>query len=175
MGEHVELVSELERLVASHPLREHLHAQLMTALYRSGRQVDALGAFQRARNVLVTQIGVEPGRELRDLELAVLRQAPELEAVPPAGGPRARLVAPLGAGANGSPTVDVGGPVAPAPLARPGRSGLGERLRPGRRRTQLVGAACGIAVLATACTVSLVIAATRARPPVGGGGRRAFE
>ncbi|HXR22305.1 MAG TPA: AfsR/SARP family transcriptional regulator, partial [Acidimicrobiales bacterium] len=161
LGEHLELVSELERLVAAHPLREHLHAQLMIALYRSGRQVDALGAFQRARNVLVAQVGVEPGRELRELELAVLRQTPELDAVPPVGRSSAGLLVPLEATIGVPPPLELAGFVAPGPPAR--RPPGGERggvLRGGSRRRRLVGGACAIAVVATACTVPLVIAAT---------------
>ena len=82
LGRHRELVSELQAAAAADPFREHLHAQLMTALYRSGRQADSLAAFKRARDLLVNQLGVEPGRELRDLERAVLTQAPELELSP---------------------------------------------------------------------------------------------
>ena len=66
------LVGELRRLVAEHPLRERLHAQLMLALYRNGRQADALEAYRRARDVLVERLGIEPGRELRDLQRSIL-------------------------------------------------------------------------------------------------------
>jgi WD40 repeat protein/DNA-binding SARP family transcriptional activator len=79
-GRHREIVSELEALVTEDPLRERLHAQLMLALYRSGRQADALEAYRRARTALVEAIGVEPGPELRRLQEAVLRQDPSLEA-----------------------------------------------------------------------------------------------
>ena len=74
-----ELVGELEQLVARHPLRERLWGQLMVALYRSGRQADALRAFQRARAVLIDELGIEPGPELRRLEAAVLAQDPALD------------------------------------------------------------------------------------------------
>jgi DNA-binding SARP family transcriptional activator len=74
LGRHVELVSELEALVDAHPLRERPRAQLMLALYRSGRQTDALAAYRRARETLVEELGIEPGRELRELEAAILRQ-----------------------------------------------------------------------------------------------------
>jgi len=77
-GRHRELVGELERLAAEHPLRERLHEQLMLALYRSGRQADALAAYRRAREVLVEEIGVEPGPDLRELHAAMLRQDPSL-------------------------------------------------------------------------------------------------
>ena len=73
------LVAELESLVASHEFRERLWAQLMLALYRSGRQHDALGAYRRARVTLVEQLGLEPGRQLRALEAAVLEQDPALD------------------------------------------------------------------------------------------------
>jgi DNA-binding SARP family transcriptional activator len=79
LGHDRELVSELEMAIADNPFREHLQAQLMTALYRSGRQADALAVFQRARERLVDKLGVEPGRELRELERAVLEQAPALD------------------------------------------------------------------------------------------------
>ena len=67
-------VAELEGLVAEHPLSESLHGQLMLALYRSGRQADALEAYRCARSTLVEQIGVEPGPQLRRLHEAILRQ-----------------------------------------------------------------------------------------------------
>ena len=78
-GRHRELVAELEALVAEHPLSERLHGQLMLALYRSGRQADALEAYRRARATLVEQIGVEPGPELRGLHEAILRQDASLD------------------------------------------------------------------------------------------------
>ena len=73
-GRHRELIGELEALVAAHPLSERLHAQRMLALYRSGRQAEALAAYRHARRVLVEEIGVEPGAELRGLHDAILRQ-----------------------------------------------------------------------------------------------------
>ncbi len=78
-GRHREVLGELETLVARDPLREGLHAQRMLALYRSGRQAQALQAFRQARSALVEQIGVEPGPELRELHDAILRQDPELD------------------------------------------------------------------------------------------------
>jgi WD40 repeat protein/DNA-binding SARP family transcriptional activator len=80
LARHSELVGELEGLVAEHPLRERLWAQLMVALYRSGRQADALAAFQRARERLVEELGIEPGAELRELEVQVLAQDVRLAA-----------------------------------------------------------------------------------------------
>jgi len=83
-GLHGAVIGELDALVAAHPLREKLHAQRMLALYRSGRQSEALEAYAGARSGLVDQIGVEPGPELRRLQEAVLAQDPALElAAPP--------------------------------------------------------------------------------------------
>jgi YVTN family beta-propeller protein len=79
LGEHTQLVSELEGLVHEHPLRERLIAQLMLALYRSGRQADALDRYRVARGRLVEELGLEPGRELQQLERAILSQDPGLE------------------------------------------------------------------------------------------------
>jgi WD40 repeat protein/DNA-binding SARP family transcriptional activator len=78
-GRHGELVAELETLTAQHPLREALWGNLMTALYRSGRQADALAAYRRARSLLVGELGIEPSAELRRLEAQVLRQDPALD------------------------------------------------------------------------------------------------
>ncbi len=78
LGRGAELVGELERLVAAEPLRERLWAQLMLALYRSGRQADALGAYRRARQTLVSELGIEPGPELRELERRILAHDPAL-------------------------------------------------------------------------------------------------
>jgi predicted ATPase len=82
LGLHAELVGELEMLVEEHPLREHLHGQLMLALYRCGRQADALTAYQNARQVLVEQMAVEPNAQLRQLQQAILRQDSSLDAPP---------------------------------------------------------------------------------------------
>jgi DNA-binding SARP family transcriptional activator/class 3 adenylate cyclase len=84
---HAGLIGELEALVAEHPLRERLRAQLMLALYRSGRQAEALAVYQDARRVLVEELGLEPSRALQDVEQAILRHDPALdlavEAPPP--------------------------------------------------------------------------------------------
>jgi len=79
LGRHRELVAELEGLVREQPLRERLWAQLMLALYRSGRQADALLAYQRARSVLVEELGIDPGADLRRLQAAILAQDPGLD------------------------------------------------------------------------------------------------
>jgi DNA-binding SARP family transcriptional activator/streptogramin lyase len=83
VGRHRELVPELRRLVQEHPLRERFHAQLMLALYRAGRQAEALAAYRDAHRRLRDELGVEPAPELRDLERAILQQDPAL-APPPA-------------------------------------------------------------------------------------------
>jgi YVTN family beta-propeller protein len=79
LGEHARLVAELDAIVDEHPHRERLIAQLMLALYRSGRQVDALESYRVARQRLVDELGLEPGRDLQELERAVLAQDPALE------------------------------------------------------------------------------------------------
>jgi WD40 repeat protein/DNA-binding SARP family transcriptional activator len=83
LGRHAELVGELEALIAAHPYRERLRAQLMLALYRCDRQADALETYQNARRTLVDELGIEPGERLRELERAVLAQDPALAAAPP--------------------------------------------------------------------------------------------
>ena len=91
LGRHGELVGELETLIAEHPYRERLRAQLMLALYRSDRQADALQAYQDTRATLVEHLGIEPGERLRRLERAILVQDPSLQLAaadpPEAAGP----------------------------------------------------------------------------------------
>jgi predicted ATPase/DNA-binding SARP family transcriptional activator len=79
-GRHADLIAELEWLVADEPLRERLRCQLIVALYRAGRQADALEAYRDARRRLIEELGVEPGPELRGLEGAILRQDAALAA-----------------------------------------------------------------------------------------------
>jgi predicted ATPase/DNA-binding SARP family transcriptional activator len=74
LGESTSLLDELERLLRDHPYQEHLWAQLMLALYRAGRQADALATYQRARRVLDAELGIDPGPELQSLEAQILRQ-----------------------------------------------------------------------------------------------------
>jgi DNA-binding SARP family transcriptional activator/pimeloyl-ACP methyl ester carboxylesterase len=81
---HATLVGDIEKLVGDYPLRERLWAQLMLALYRSGRQAEALRAYERVRATLRDELGVEPSRELRDLNMAMLEQSPDLDREPPA-------------------------------------------------------------------------------------------
>jgi eukaryotic-like serine/threonine-protein kinase len=87
-GRHPDTISELETLVAEHPLRERFRAQLMLGLYRAGRQAEALDAYQAARRTLLDELGIEPRPELRELQQAILRQDPALDAA--AAAPDAR-------------------------------------------------------------------------------------
>jgi DNA-binding SARP family transcriptional activator len=92
LGHHGQLVPELEKLVAEHPLREPFWSQLMLALYRAGRRADALAAYQTARRHLAGEVGLEPGEALQSLHYAILTADPALgvSATPP------RLVANQG-------------------------------------------------------------------------------
>jgi DNA-binding SARP family transcriptional activator/streptogramin lyase len=117
LGREAALVTELESLVAEHPYRERLRTQLMLALYRSGRQADALDAYQAGRRVLQDDLGLEPGNELRDLEAAILRQDEALSpplpvpAVTPGQPPPSRRLtrrAVIVAGAGGLAAVALG-------------------------------------------------------------------
>jgi DNA-binding SARP family transcriptional activator/tetratricopeptide (TPR) repeat protein len=90
LGRHGELVAELRRLAAEHPLREHVRAQLMLACYRCGHQAAALEVYRDARAVLAEELGVEPGRELRELHQKILTGDAGL-AVPEPGGGTVRL------------------------------------------------------------------------------------
>jgi ABC-type transport system substrate-binding protein/DNA-binding SARP family transcriptional activator/streptogramin lyase len=99
LGSHADVVSELGLLIAAHPLRERLYQLLMIALYRSGRQAEALAVYQSARSVLVQEIGIEPGPGLRQVERAILEQDASLEPSPAA----ARRHAPGGGDARPPP------------------------------------------------------------------------
>jgi DNA-binding SARP family transcriptional activator len=99
-GRHTELVGELETLAAEYPLRERPRALHMLALYRSGRQADALAAYRMARATLVDELGIEPGGALQELERAILQHHPALDLGPPRrresmSGARVSLVAAL--------------------------------------------------------------------------------
>jgi DNA-binding SARP family transcriptional activator/class 3 adenylate cyclase len=95
LGRHVGAVGELERLVAAHPHRERLRASLLLALYRSGRQAEALDAYQGARTILVEELGIEPTRSLRALHQAILTQDPVLDMPVSAPPPPSPAVAPV--------------------------------------------------------------------------------
>ena len=111
-GRHVELVGELEALVVRHPTLEHFWFQLATALYRSGRQADALDALARLRRTLADELGIDPSPQLRELEESLLRQAPSLsvKATEPPTSPSVvrderRVVTALAADLVGSTTL----------------------------------------------------------------------
>ena len=93
LGRHEAVVVELERLVALHPFDEGLRVQLMLALYRSGRQTDALAVYRDARRALTTELGLEPGEDLRLLEQRILAHDPSLR--PPGAPMAARRAGPL--------------------------------------------------------------------------------
>jgi DNA-binding SARP family transcriptional activator len=139
VGQHRELVPELETLIGESPYRERFHAQLMLALYRSGRQADALAAFARAHALLAGELGVEPGRELREMQRAVLVQAPELE---PAGASTSRRL----------------GRMADQPTAPGGPPATGVVRRRGRRAWRWAAAAAAL-VLAIAVIVPVLLTA----------------
>ncbi len=115
LGGHAALVGELETLIAEHPLRERMRSQLMLALYRSGRQAEALEAYDSARTLLVEQLGLEPSPALAELQQAILRQEGALEAQP--SGPKGAVLeakppeAPPGQARRPGP--DSAGPSAP--------------------------------------------------------------
>ncbi|MEV6159700.1 AfsR/SARP family transcriptional regulator [Nonomuraea sp. NPDC052129] len=81
LGQDLQLVPELTDLSRQHPLHEQVHAQLMLALYRAGRQGEALAVYQRLRRTLVDELGIHPSQPLRELEVAVLRQDPILDPI----------------------------------------------------------------------------------------------
>jgi predicted ATPase/DNA-binding SARP family transcriptional activator/Tfp pilus assembly protein PilF len=91
-GRHSELVGELEELVVAHPYREGLRAHLILALYRAGRQSDALAAYQAMRKRLVEELGIDPKPELQELERRILVQDPSLAAPARPPGPQTDLV-----------------------------------------------------------------------------------
>src|SRR3954447_11512667 len=123
LGRHDDLVGELDVLVAQHPLRERLYAQQMLALYRSGRQADALRAYHRARTSLVDELALEPGPALQRLERGILNHDPSLQT--PAGT----------AHRNGVET-----PAAP--------DARDEQRRPRKTRRVVIGLALGLALAA---------------------------
>ena len=99
-GRHAELVPELEQLISEHRLREHLRGQLMLALYRSGRQAEALAVYQAARETLVDELGIEPGTALQQLQHAILQHDPSLDTTVEVSTPdRSILVVPSEPGA----------------------------------------------------------------------------
>jgi DNA-binding SARP family transcriptional activator len=111
VGEHGAVIGELQRLVAQEPLREQLWGHLMLALYRAGRQADALAAYQRCRQTLADELGIDPSPALRQIQLDVLQQSRSLDWTPPdrepaaSGGPAAGTSEEQRAIARGAPFV----------------------------------------------------------------------
>ena len=142
LGRHDALTAELERLVGDYPLRERLHGQLMLALYRCGRQADALAAYRRVRDLLAAELGIDPGEPLRRLHASVLAHDPALD------WDGSRPAAPEGRPAGvGTPA-----PRPPGPRLTAGRRELDwVRRRP--RRLLAVGSA--LAVAAAVCIIAV--------------------
>ena len=143
LGRHHELVAELEPLVAAAPFRERARAQLMLALYRCGRQTDALQVFQSGRKALVEEVGIEPGPALKQLERQILNQEPSLQVAAEAPSPTPVEEAPTTplpgvGGALGSPELGEERKVATILFADViGSTELGEQLDPERLRALL--------------------------------------
>ncbi|HST25066.1 MAG TPA: AfsR/SARP family transcriptional regulator [Gaiellaceae bacterium] len=158
LGEHGRLVGELEPLVAEEPLRESLRGLLMLALYRSGRQAEALARYREGRRLLVEELGIEPGPALQELERAILRQDPGLREPQPAERPARGPV--IGAGARLGPLL--------APLCADGRELLLVELAPDgselpRLAAELEQARAATPAARTACFTSTAPAADLAR------------
>jgi ABC-type sugar transport system substrate-binding protein/DNA-binding SARP family transcriptional activator len=138
LGRHEQALGELGILVREHPLRERLRAQQMLALYRAGRQADALDAYAEARRTLVDDLGIEPSEALQRLQQAILRHDPALEA-------------PMGTAAIN------GAALAPAPAEDAARAALAPPSRPRRRvfRRRYLALAGLVAVAAVAVSLAL--------------------
>jgi YVTN family beta-propeller protein len=156
LGRHDALTAELEQLVAEHPLRERLHGQLMLALYRCGRQAEALAAYRRARDLLAGELGIDPGEPLRHLHASVLAHDPALDWSD--GRETVGEVHPAGAS---SPALS------PAPQPRRPRPATVSRLLGwGRRRGHRLLVA-GLALVVIAAAVIVVVARPWAGGPAG--------
>jgi SARP family transcriptional regulator, regulator of embCAB operon len=107
LGEGATLVALLEDVVAAHPMREQLRGHLMVALYRAGRQADALAVYREGRDLLAEELGIDPGPELQELEQRILRQDPDLRV--------ARSVRTPSGTVTERPAVEVPDPTAPVP------------------------------------------------------------
>lgn len=132
LGRHVAAVAELERIVDEHPLRERFTAQLMLALYRAGRQADALRAYERMRRHLLDELGLDPSPDLAKLESSILAHDPSLAA--PGGDAIGAPAAPASPTSPAAPAVTKGPATTGAPLAG---SLIGTAAAPGRSPVQL--------------------------------------
>ena len=156
LGRHDALTSELEHLVAEHPLRERLHGQLMLALYRCGRQAEALAAYRRAHDLLAGELGIDPGEPLRHLHASVLAHDPALDWSD--GRETVGEVHPAGAGSSAT---------SPAPQRRRPRPAPGSHvLGWGRQRGHRLLVA-GLAVVVIAAAAIVVVARPGAGGPAG--------
>ena len=156
-GRHAEAVGELERMVDGQPLRERLWELLITALYRSGRQADALAAYQRVRRILADELGIDPSAPLRQLEQRVLLQDPELAA--PSTNPTPA------SGSNGEPLAAADAERSPVdPSVRPSRGLATSALAFGILGLGLFRLGVVSTVIAGLAVVCGTIAARRARP-----------
>jgi YVTN family beta-propeller protein len=160
LGRHDALAIELEQLVAEHPLRERLHGQLMVALYRCGRQADALAAYQRVRALLADELGIDPGEPLRRLHQSVLAQDPALEwkdtsAALPGAAPAGRADEADPADGAGAGRVTGGGAAAGTGAAAPAAAADTDAdAQSGRRRARrLLATGLAAAVAAAVCIV----------------------
>ncbi|MGW4294351.1 BTAD domain-containing putative transcriptional regulator [Micromonospora chersina] len=136
LGRAAEAASDLRAQAAAHPLREETWRLLAVALYRAGRQGDALAALRDARAVLVRELGVDPGPRLRRLEADILAQAPHLDPTPPV---------PVPAPAPVPPSVPVPAPVPPSAALSAAAAGAGEGRRPFVGRVDELASLTGLA------------------------------
>jgi DNA-binding SARP family transcriptional activator len=138
LGRQADAVGELQALVGLHPLDERLRGQLMLALYRSGRQADALETYRIFRRVMSDELGLEPSAELRDLEQAILQQDATLGSTPQAPAPAAVESRPSQPAPEPRAIEDERRPVTVLFADIVGSTGLGERLEPDEAKV-LVG------------------------------------
>jgi DNA-binding SARP family transcriptional activator/streptogramin lyase len=141
LGRHEEVLGELQLLVGEHPLRERLRGQLMLALYRADRQAEALEAYQRARQTLVDDLGIEPSPALQRLQQGILRHDPALET------------------ANGTAAAKGPAVTRPFPLQRP------ERARRVSTRARVLLVALTIAAVAAAASIALTTSGSGGNSP----------
>jgi DNA-binding SARP family transcriptional activator len=144
LGRNGVVIAELERMAAAHPLREHLHALLMLALYRDGRRAEALAAYQHARRVLVDELGAEPGAELREVHRQILTTGAVL-AGPGSGQPTPGGARPVGA--SPAPVVprELPGPVPQFAGRAAELAGLTGMLERASAQTLVISAIAGMA------------------------------